>query len=81
LEKPLVDATKFQTPSHTLPVENINRVNEIIENGIKAGGVDPVSALSESFMYLRSIEDLDGYLWGIMYLDLDKFKSFKKDDH
>jgi hypothetical protein len=20
-------------------------------------------------------------LWGIMYLDLDKFKSFKKDDH
>jgi len=81
LEKPLVDATKFQTPSHTLPVENINSVNEMIENGIKAGGVEPVPALSENFMYLRSIQDLDGYLWGIMYLDLDKFKSNKKDNH
>ena len=64
-------------PSFTLPVESIDNVNEIIENGIKSGGVEPVAAITEDFMFLRSIEDLDGYMWGIMYLDTNKFMSAK----
>ena len=75
LDKPLADAKAFQTPSHTLPVESIQQVNEMMENGLQAGGTEPVPVLSESFMYLRSIEDLDGHLWGIMFLDVEKFKS------
>ena len=41
------------------------------------GGVEPVEAINKDFMVLRSIEDLDGYIWGIMYLDHNKFKSLK----
>ena len=77
LNKPLVDPKKFETPSHTLPVESIQKVNELIESGLKAGGLEPIPTIDEGFMYLRSIEDLDGYLWGIMYLDEEKFKAFK----
>lgn len=63
--------------SHTLPVESIHMVDEMLEQGLKAGGKEPVPVLKESFMYLRSIEDLDGYIWGIMYLNVDEFKKFK----
>ena len=77
LEKQVIDPRKHQMPSFTLPVESIEQVNELIENGIKAGGVEPVSAINEDFMFLRSIEDLDGYMWGIMYLDINRFESIK----
>ncbi len=63
--------------SHTLPVENAKQVDEILENALLAGGIEPVPALTEEFMYLRSIQDLDGNLWGIMHLDLAKFKALK----
>lgn len=77
LNKPLADTKSFLTPSHTLPVESMQQVNEMMENGLQAGGLEPVPVLSESFMYLRSIEDLDGHLWGIMFLDVEKFKSMR----
>lgn len=77
LEKQIIDARKHQLPSFTLPVESIDYVNEMVEKGIKSGGVEPVAAINADFMFLRSIEDLDGYIWGIMYLDLNKFKSLK----
>ena len=64
-------------PSFTLPVESLKQVNDMIENGIKAGGVEPVPTINEDFMFLRSIEDVDGYIWGIMYLDTNKFESLK----
>ena len=81
LEKQIIDARKYQIPSFTLPVDSVKKVNEITENGIKAGALEPVPAISEDFMYLRSIEDLDGYMWGIMFLDVDRFVSFKKDKY
>jgi len=77
LKKPLIDAKKNQSSSHTLLVESIQKVNEMIENGLKFGGIEPAPVLDEGFMYLRSIEDLDGHLWGIMYLDVNKFRSHK----
>ena len=77
LEKQVIDPRKHQMPSFTLPVESIEQVNEMIENGIKAGGVEPVPAINEDFMFLRSIEDVDGYIWGIMYLDTNRFESLK----
>ena len=77
LNKPIANSKQLLSASHTLPVETIQKVNELIENGLRAGGIEPVAALQESFMYLRSIEDLDGYVWGIMYLDIDTFKTLK----
>jgi len=77
LEKQVIDPRKHHMPSFTLPVESLKQVNDMIENGIKAGGVEPVPAINEDFMFLRSIEDVDGYIWGIMYLDTNRFESSK----
>ncbi len=59
----------------TLPVESIDRLNEIIENGLQAGGTEPTQTIDEGFMQVRNIEDLDGHNWGIIFLDIDKFKK------
>ena len=59
----------------TLPVASLDQLNEMVENGIKAGGTEPKPASDEGFMQVRNIEDLDGHHWGIIYLDIDKFKE------
>jgi predicted lactoylglutathione lyase len=77
INKEVIDANKFQMPSFTLPVNSIDQVNEIMESGLNAGGKEPVSAIKENFMYLRSIQDVDGYIWGLIFLEIDKFTSLK----
>lgn len=77
LNKTTIDIKNAQIPSFTLPVESIEQVNQMMERGINAGGLEPVNTLLEDFMYLRTIEDRDGYVWGIMYLDVAKFQSIK----
>jgi len=78
INKMPIDASKHQMPSFTLPVNSFEKVNEMIESGISNGGFEPVSSFTADFMFLRSIEDPDGYMWGIMHLDLPKFESVKK---
>ena len=73
--KTLADPKKNTIATFTLPVESIDRLNEIVENGLKAGGTEPTPVLDEGFMQVRNIEDLDGHNWGIICLDLEKFKQ------
>lgn len=77
LVKQMVDVRNYQIPSFTLPVESVELVNEMMAMGINAGGFEPIPSINEGFMFLRSIEDMDGYVWGIMCLDVEKFKSLK----
>lgn len=77
VEKLQVNVRNCQIPSFTLPVASIELVNEMMKNGINAGGMESASIINEGFMFLRSIEDIDGYVWGIMCLDVEKFKSIK----
>ncbi len=74
-KKNLPNTKENTIATFTLPVENLDRVNEIIENGLKAGGTEPTPMLDEGFMQVRNIEDLDGHHWGVIYLDLAKFKE------
>ena len=77
LNKSFIEPRKHLSISHTLPVESIHMVDEMVEQGLKVGGKEPVPVLKEPFMYLRSIEDLDGYIWGIMHLNIKEFKRIK----
>lgn len=76
-KKPLPDTKNNLAATYTLPVESLNRVNQIIDSGLKAGGTEPTPMLDEGFMQVRSIEDLDGHTWGIIYLDMNKFRELK----
>lgn len=74
-KKNLPDLTQNTIATFTLPVESLDRVNEIIENGLKAGGTEQTPMIDEGFMKVRNLEDLDGHNWGILYLDIEKFKE------
>lgn len=74
-KKNLPDAKTNAITTFTLPVESPDKVNEIIEKGLKAGGRELTPMLDEGFMQVRNMEDLDGHNWGILYLDIDKFKQ------
>jgi len=77
IQNPLSDTKNNTAATYTLPVESLDKVNEIIENGLKAGGTEPNPLLDEGFMQVRAIEDLDGHIWNIIYLDINKFKELK----
>ena len=74
-KKNIADTKENTTATFTLPVESIHRLNEIIENALKAGGTEPMKTIDEGYMQVRNIEDLDGHHWGIIFLDIDKFKK------
>ncbi|HEY5826112.1 MAG TPA: glyoxalase/bleomycin resistance/extradiol dioxygenase family protein [Cyclobacteriaceae bacterium] len=61
--------------SYTLPVESLDKVNEIIASGLKAGGTEPIPMIDEGFMQIRRIEDFDGHIWDIIFLDMVTFRK------
>ena len=68
----------FGSASFTLPLASVEKVNKMIEDGVKAGGKEIKPSIEEDYMHLRNLKDLDGHLWGIMHLDIDAFRAIKK---
>ena len=73
--KILPDTKQNTISTFTLPVESLAKVNEIIENGLRAGGTEATPMRDEGFMQVRNLEDLDGHHWSFIYLDIEKFKQ------
>lgn len=73
--KKIPDSKDYMSASYTLPVESLDKVNEIMESGIKAGGTESIPVIDEGFMQVRTIEDYDGHTWGIIFLDMEKFRN------
>ena len=73
--KQLADPKTNAIATFTLPVESPQKLNEMVNNGLKAGGTESTPLIDEGFMLIRNIEDLDGHNWGIIVLDIDKFKQ------
>lgn len=73
----LPDTKNIKATIFTLPVESIESVNEIAENGFKAGGTEPVPMKDHGFMQIRKLADPDGHTWDIIFIDLEKFRKVK----
>lgn len=75
VHKPIADLRQVTGPSFTLPLDSITQVSLLAEKGLLAGGSETIPLIDEGFMQVRTIEDPDGYKWGLMFLDMQKFKS------
>ncbi|WP_282638269.1 VOC family protein [Sphingobacterium thalpophilum] len=73
--KPLADTRDHIAGLFALSVESVSRVNEIVEKGLKAGGIEPMPMLDHGFMQVRKIEDYDGHTWEIFYMDMSKLPA------
>ena len=73
--KPIAN-TKENIPCiFSLSVDSIEEINRIVNNGLNAGGTEPVEMKDYGFMQQRTIEDFDGYTWEIFYMDISKFPT------
>lgn len=73
--KPIADTKSKLAGLFSLSVSSLNEVNNIMENGLKAGGIEPHEMRDYGFMQQRSIEDFDGHTWEIFYMDMSKIPT------
>ena len=73
--KPIADTKSKVAGLFSLSFKSVNEVNEVMTNGLKAGGIEPTEMKDYGFMQQRTIEDFDGHTWEIFYMDLLKFQQ------
>ena len=71
--KPIADTKTKLAGLFSLSMDNIEAVNKMVTDGLKAGGIEPSEMKDYGFMQQRTIEDFDGHTWEIFYMDLSKF--------
>jgi predicted lactoylglutathione lyase len=54
-----------------LSFESKEKVNEVVDNAIKAGGTEVREPMDYGFMFARSFNDPDGHIWEAMYMDMN----------
>ncbi|MGQ0719865.1 MAG: VOC family protein [Pseudonocardiales bacterium] len=67
--KDVVDATKSTEVILALGVDSRQRVDELVDSALAAGGKPGSFSNDEDFMYGRSFQDPDGHLWEVLYMD------------
>jgi len=78
--KPIADTKSTLAGLFSLSVESVDEVNNIVANGLKAGGIEPSEMKDYGFMQQRTIEDFDGHTWEIFYMDITKFPTQQPTD-
>ncbi len=73
--KPIADTKTNAAALFSLSVDSIEEVNKIVNEGVKAGGVEPSEMKDYGFMQQRTIEDFDGHTWEVFYMDITKFPA------
>jgi predicted lactoylglutathione lyase len=69
-QRPIGDARRESQALLALSVDSRDAVNATLTRAIAAGGrPDPNPAQDHGFMFSRSIEDPDGNVWEIMWID------------
>ncbi len=73
--KPIADTKANLAGLFSLATDSIDEVNNIVTNGLKAGGTEPNEMRDYGFMQQRTIEDPDGHTWEVFYMDISKFPT------
>jgi predicted lactoylglutathione lyase len=73
--KPIADTKTNLAGLFSLSVDSVEEVNKIVDEGLKAGGIEPSEMKDYGFMQQRTIEDFDGHTWEVFYMDMTKFPA------
>jgi predicted lactoylglutathione lyase len=69
IKKEIADATKTTEVIMAVSAESREKVDEIVNKALAAGGKASNEPIDHGFMYVWSFQDLDGHLWEFMYMD------------
>jgi hypothetical protein len=67
--KAIVDAKKSIQVLTALSMGSKAKVDKLMEKALAAGGREPRPVQDMGFMYLRQIEDLDGHVWELFWMN------------
>lgn len=70
--KPIADTKSSIAALLSLSLDSVDEVNQLVEQGLSAGGIEPNEMRNYGFMVQRTIEDFDGHTWEIFYMDTTK---------
>ncbi|MGW2210182.1 VOC family protein [Streptomyces sp. NPDC001781] len=68
-QKKIVDSRTSSEALLCLSAESREKVDELVERAIAAGGTSHGATQEHGFMYGRAFDDLDGHTWEIMWMD------------
>lgn len=71
-KKKIADTMKTTEIINALAVDSRKKVNDMVNNALKAGGKEPRKSQDHGWMYGRSFQDLDGHLWEVFHMDESK---------
>ena len=77
-KKEICDTTKNTEVIVALSAESREKVDEMINKAIDAGGVESREPQDHGWMYGRSFEDINGHLWEIIYMDESALRKDEK---
>ncbi|MFF5017326.1 VOC family protein [Streptomyces sp. NPDC001165] len=68
-KKEIVDSTTSSEVLVCLSAESREKVDELVDKAIAAGGKPSGETQDHGFMYGRAFDDLDGHTWEVMWMD------------
>ncbi|MEV6025180.1 VOC family protein [Streptomyces sp. NPDC052036] len=68
-KKEIADATRTSEVLLCLSAESREKVDELVDRALAAGGSAGGETQDHGFMYGRSFDDLDGHTWEVMWMD------------
>jgi uncharacterized protein len=74
-KKEISDTSKNTEVIVALSAEGREKVDQMINNAIKAGGRESREPQDHGWMYGRSFEDIDGHLWEVIFMDESAMKN------
>jgi uncharacterized protein len=74
-KKEICDTTKDTEVIVALSTESREKVDQMINNVIEAGGKEHRKPQDHGWMYGRSFEDINGHLWEVIYMDKNVLKK------
>lgn len=74
--KKIADAKASSEVLICLSADSRAAVDDVVTKGARAGGTaDPAPKQDFGFMYGRSLEDPDGHIWEVMWMDVDAARN------
>ncbi|MBJ6640609.1 MULTISPECIES: VOC family protein [unclassified Streptomyces] len=68
-KKEIADSTRTSEVLICLSAESREKVDELVDKAIAAGGSASGDTQDHGFMYGRSFDDLDGHSWEVVWMD------------
>lgn len=68
-KKEINDTTKTSEVILCLSAESREKVDEMVNKAVKAGGTAPMEKQDHGWMYSYGFQDPDGHLWEIIFMD------------